>query len=83
MEPIPIYPKTIIKMATSHMQLTDPLSTSKSNMMMTENVPEKPRIPLVAHVITDDDIGLLQVCNFELFIKNRCDMRSERYISYS
>lgn len=48
-------------MATSHMQLTDPLSTSKSNMMMTENVPEKPRIPLVAHVITDDDIGLLQV----------------------
>lgn len=46
-------------MATSHMQRTG--LTPKSNIMMTENIVDKPRIPLVAHVITDDDIGLLQV----------------------
>ncbi|VDI03562.1 Hypothetical predicted protein [Mytilus galloprovincialis] len=56
-------------MATSHMQRTG--LTPKSNIMMTENIVDKPRIPLVAHVITDDDIGLLQGAKLQPINLNR------------
>lgn len=49
-------------MATSHMRMSNHSASKSGQVVMTENVPEKPLIPLVAHVITDDDIGLLQVC---------------------
>lgn len=48
----------IDKMAATEMQhhAFNPTLTTTQAIM-----PEKPRVPIVAHIITDDDIGVLKV----------------------
>lgn len=44
-----------IEMQQQHHAFNPTLTTTQAIM------PEKPRVPIVAHIITDDDIGVLKV----------------------